>query len=78
MDALFHLQSINVAHCDIKPENILISSVEPLQIKICDVGSSKHLTGSLTQTGLLTGVLFLDHIDYFVYVSRDAKGHLRG
>ena len=35
------LEKENVAHCDIKPENILVIDQQALELKICDVGSSK-------------------------------------
>ena len=38
------LENINIAHCDIKPENILVTKYNPskgLSVKICDVGSCK-------------------------------------
>lgn len=41
LQALAQLEDNNVAHCDIKPENILIMDSTVLTIKLCDVGSSK-------------------------------------
>ena len=37
--AIYHLHQKNVIHCDIKPENILISNDG--KIKICDFGHCK-------------------------------------
>ena len=42
--ALASLEEINRAHCDVKPENILIMNSKTLAIKLCDVGSSKVLS----------------------------------
>ena len=42
--SLASLEDINRAHCDIKPENILIMNSKKLTIKLCDVGSSKVLS----------------------------------
>lgn len=36
-----HLEKNKIAHCDIKPENILILSKSTLTMKLCDVGSCK-------------------------------------
>ena len=38
------LQKLDVAHCDIKPENVLVlksEDIEDIQVRICDVGSCK-------------------------------------
>ncbi|CAD8117221.1 unnamed protein product [Paramecium sonneborni] len=41
LNALAYLQKKNIAHCDIKPANILVMALNPICYKICDVGSSK-------------------------------------
>ena len=51
------LEKNNVAHCDIKPENILILHTEDLQIKICDVGSSKVADSSSFEEATIQGTL---------------------
>lgn len=37
------LESKDIAHCDIKPENILLKDIDSLELRICDVGSCKIL-----------------------------------
>ena len=37
-EALFFLQTQNINHSDIKPENIIIMQKDPLLIKLCDMG----------------------------------------
>lgn len=41
LNALASLEELHIAHCDIKPENILIVDEASLKIKLCDVGSCK-------------------------------------
>ncbi len=58
--SLASLEDINRAHCDIKPENILIMNSKSLAIKLCDVGSSKIVSKeSLEEATILGTVPFL-------------------
>lgn len=41
LSALASLEEMQIAHCDIKPENILIMNSNKLTVKLCDVGSCK-------------------------------------
>jgi serine/threonine protein kinase len=48
---------MNIAHCDIKPENILVVNTECLKIKICDVGSCKIIDKEAENESTIKGTL---------------------
>mmetsp|Transcript_15756 Transcript_15756/g.23682 ORF Transcript_15756/g.23682 Transcript_15756/m.23682 type:complete len:717 (-) Transcript_15756:295-2445(-) len=48
LEALVYIHSLNLIHCDIKPENIVIRSYSKCQVKLIDFGSSCFTTDHLT------------------------------
>lgn len=51
------LERRGVAHCDIKPENIILMSIEPMIVKICDIGSCRIITNEATEWATLVGTV---------------------
>ncbi|CAK57428.1 unnamed protein product (macronuclear) [Paramecium tetraurelia] len=49
LSALAYLQKQKIAHCDIKPQNILVMQTNPIVFKICDFASSKLEESELTE-----------------------------
>lgn len=48
VQALTYINSLGLVHCDVKPENILLSNYERAEVKLIDFGSSCFLTDRLT------------------------------
>ena len=46
--ALVYVHSLNLLHCDLKPENVLIKSYSRTEIKVIDFGSSCFTTDNLS------------------------------
>lgn len=55
MDAFVYLQQHNVAHRDIKPQNILLT--EQNQVKLCDFGFAKQMGRQTTAMNSLLGTM---------------------
>jgi serine/threonine protein kinase len=47
LEAVAYIHSLNLIHCDIKPENILIQSYSQVKVKLIDFGSSCFTTDYL-------------------------------
>lgn len=48
LSALGYLHTNNITHRDVKPDNILINSLEPLELKLTDFGLSKMVDSEQT------------------------------
>lgn len=48
LQALAFVHSCGIVHCDLKPENVLISSYSRCEVKLIDLGSSCFITDNLT------------------------------
>lgn len=59
INALCILEKLGIAHCDIKPQNILIMNMTTLEIKLCDIGSCRVTKESTEEFTLLGTVPFL-------------------
>ena len=57
LHALAYLHARGITHRDIKPDNILISEMDPLQVKLSDFGLSKCITNQETFLKTFCGTL---------------------
>lgn len=57
LSALRYLHNFNITHRDIKPDNILINSLDPLDIKLTDFGLSKMIDSEQTFLRTFCGTL---------------------
>ena len=48
LEALVYVHGLNLLHCDLKPENVLIKSYSRCEIKVIDFGSSCFTTDNLS------------------------------
>ncbi|CAN0465268.1 unnamed protein product, partial [Ectocarpus sp. 8 AP-2014] len=48
LQALSYINSLGLVHCDVKPENILLSHYGRAEVKLIDFGSSCFVTDRLT------------------------------
>ncbi|TQV97329.1 hypothetical protein V2A60_000053 [Cordyceps javanica] len=74
--ALRYLHNFNITHRDIKPDNILIGSLEPLEVKLTDFGLSKMIDSEQTFLRTFCGTLLYCAPEvYTEYVEYDEDGH---
>lgn len=57
LSALGYLHANNITHRDVKPDNILINSVQPLELKLTDFGLSKMVDSEQTFLRTFCGTL---------------------
>ncbi|OAR02330.1 hypothetical protein LLEC1_05192, partial [Akanthomyces lecanii] len=57
LSALRYLHNFSITHRDIKPDNILVSSLEPLEVKLTDFGLSKMIDSEQTFLRTFCGTL---------------------
>jgi serine/threonine protein kinase len=57
LDALGYLHKMNITHRDVKPDNILVASQEPLVVKLTDFGLSKAIDNDETFLRTFCGTL---------------------
>lgn len=73
LSALAHLHAQKVTHRDIKPDNILISEVEPMQVKLSDFGLSKMVQHEETFLKTFCGTLLYCAPEVFPFYEKSKK-----
>ncbi|KAM3425834.1 hypothetical protein NHJ13734_009889 [Beauveria thailandica] len=70
----YYLQNFNITHRDIKPDNILINSLEPLEVKLTDFSLSKMIDSDQTFLRTFCGtLLYCPPEVYTEYLEYDDK-----
>ncbi|KAL2122549.1 hypothetical protein VTJ04DRAFT_3004 [Mycothermus thermophilus] len=76
LDALGYLHSMNITHRDVKPDNILVHSLDPLVVKLTDFGLSKMVDNEQTFLRTFCGTLLYCAPEvYTEYAEYDHRGH---
>ncbi|TQS33630.1 hypothetical protein Golomagni_06017, partial [Golovinomyces magnicellulatus] len=80
LSALGYLHANNITHRDVKPDNILINSLQPLDVKLTDFGLSKMIDSEQTFLRTFCGTLLYCAPEvYTEFVEYDDNGHrIRG
>ncbi|KAG6013936.1 hypothetical protein E4U54_006094 [Claviceps lovelessii] len=80
LSALGYLHANNITHRDVKPDNILIQSLDPLVVKLTDFGLSKMVDRAETFLRTFCGTLLYCAPEvYTEYVEYDERGRrIRG
>lgn len=80
LSALGYLHTNNITHRDVKPDNILINSLDPLDVKLTDFGLSKIIDSEQTFLRTFCGTLLYCAPEvYTEYIEYDDNGHrIRG
>ncbi|KAK4144693.1 uncharacterized protein C8A04DRAFT_27631 [Dichotomopilus funicola] len=75
LDAVGYLHDMNITHRDIKPDNILVSSLEPFVVKLTDFGLSKMVDNEQTFLRTFCGTLLYCAPEvYSEYAEYDDRG----
>ncbi|KAG6035271.1 hypothetical protein E4U41_006151, partial [Claviceps citrina] len=76
LSALGYLHANNITHRDVKPDNILIQSLDPLVVKLTDFGLSKMIDSAETFLRTFCGTLLYCAPEVYIeYAEYDDNGH---